>query len=104
MKFMKGVINIMNLNEKNTGENKKLEWGNPENPNFFERKGYTKEDLIKGVRNPFYHELNKDVTIGVRNEDYELYEKIAHEKGVRIEMVIKRAVASYAKMIREDKD
>ena len=82
----------------------KFEWGNPENPNLFEKKGYTKEDLIKGIKNPFYNEFCKDVTVGVKNEDYELYEKIAQEKGVRIELVIKRAIASYAKMLREDKD
>ena len=94
----------MNLNEKRTENGKKLEWGNPENPNLFEKKGYTKEDLIKGIRNPFYHEFCKDVTIGVKNEDYELFENIAKEKGVRIEMVIKRAIASYARMLREYED
>jgi len=101
---MKGVFNTMSLNEKQTGEDKKFEWGNPDNPNIFEKKGYTKEDLKKGIRNPFYHDLCKDVTVGVKNEDYELYEKIAQEKGVRIELVIKRAIASYAKMLREDDD
>ena len=94
----------MNSNKTQIENGKKFEWGNPENPNLFEKKGYTKEDLKKGIRNPFYHDLNKDVTIGIRNEDYELYEKIAQEKGVRIEMVIKRAIASYAKMLREDED
>ena len=101
---MKGVFNIMSLNKKRVGESKKMEWGNPEKPNLFEKKGYTKEDLIKGVRNPFYHDFCTDVTVGIRNDDYELYEKIAKEKGVRIEMVIKRAIASYAKMLREDDD
>ena len=65
---------------------------------------YTIEELKKGVKNPFYHELCKDVTVGIANEDYELYEKIAQEKNVRIELVIKRAVASYAKMLREFED
>jgi len=76
---MKGVYNIMKLTEQ-----------------------YTIEELKKGVRNPFYHELCKDVTVGISNEDYELYEKIAQEKSVRIELVIKRAIASYAKMLRDD--
>jgi hypothetical protein len=35
---------------------------------------------------------------------YELFDKIAHEKDVRIEMVIKRAIASYAKMLRDDEE
>jgi len=29
-----------------------FEWGNPENPNIFEKKGYTKEDLKKGRQKP----------------------------------------------------
>ena len=32
---------------------------------------YTKEELKKGVRNPYYHMLCKDVTVGVANEDYD---------------------------------
>jgi hypothetical protein len=51
-----------------------------------------------------YHDLCKDVTVGISNEDYALFEKIALEKKVRIELVVKRAVASYAKMLREDED
>ena len=65
---------------------------------------YTVEELKKGVKNPFYHELCKNITVGVSNEDYALYEKIAKEKSVRVELVIKRAIASYAKMLREDED
>ena len=65
---------------------------------------YTVEELKKGVKNPFYHELCKDITVGIANDDYELYEKIAQEKNVRVELVLKRTIASYAKMLREDKD
>ena len=65
---------------------------------------YSIEELKEGVRNPFYHKLCKDVTVGIGNEDYELFETIAKEKGVRIEMVIKRAIASYARMLREYED
>jgi len=65
---------------------------------------YTVEELKKGVKNPFYHELCKNITVGVSNEDYALYEKIAKEKSVRVELVIKRAIASYAKMLREDEE
>ena len=101
---MKGVIDNMSSSENQTEKGNKLEWGNPENPNLFEKKGYTKDDLIKGVRNPFYHDFCKDVTVGVKNEDYELFENIAKEKGVRIELVINRAIASYAKMVRADED
>jgi hypothetical protein len=78
---MKGVIDMVKLREQ-----------------------YTLEELKKGVRNPFYHEFCRDITVGIRHEDYELYEKIALEKGVRVEMVIKRAIARYANMLREDED
>ena len=63
---------------------------------------YTKEELKKGVRNPFYHDFCKDVTIGVRNEDYELFEKIARFYEITVEQVIKSAVYRYAKVMRED--
>ena len=63
---------------------------------------YTKEELKKGVRNPFYHDFCKDVTIGVRNADYELFEKIAGFYDITVEQVIKSAVYRYAKVMRED--
>jgi hypothetical protein len=65
---------------------------------------YTAAELKNGIKNPFYNELCKDVTVGISNEDYGLYEKIAKEKNVRIELIVKRAIASYAKMLREDED
>ena len=79
-----------------------MEWGNPDNPNIFEKKGYTKEDLIKGVRNPFYHDFCKDVTIGVRNEDYELFEKIAKAYGVTPEHMMKLYIRQYADLLMEE--
>ena len=63
---------------------------------------YTKEELKKGVRNPFYHNFCKEVTIGVRNEDYELFEKIAGFYDITVEQAIKSAVYRYAKMMRKD--
>ena len=68
------------------------------------KKEYTEADFAKGVRNPYYHKLCKDVKVGLKNADYELFENIAKEKGVRIELVIKRAIASYADMLRADED
>ena len=65
---------------------------------------FTEADFAKAVRNPYYHKFNKDVTIGVRNEDYALFKKYADESGVEIETVIKRCLIDYAKMLREDED
>jgi len=63
---------------------------------------YTKEELKKGVRNPFYQHFCKEVTISVRNEDYELFEKIAGFYEITVEQAIKSAVYRYAKVMRED--
>ena len=44
----------------------------------------------------------KDVMIEVRNEDYELFEKIAGFYEITVEEVIKSAVYRYAKVMRKD--
>jgi len=79
----------------------KMEWGNPENPNIFEKKGYTKEDLKKGIRNPFYHDFCRDVTVGVRHDDYDLFEKIAKAYGFTPEYMMKSYLHRYANLLRE---
>ena len=58
---------------------------------------YTKEDFKKGVRNPFYHDFCRDVTVGIAHEDYELYEKIAEGYGVTPEVIMKSALHRWAK-------
>ena len=65
---------------------------------------YTKEELKKGVRNPFYKYLCTEVTVGVKNEDYEMFAKMAEEKGVRVEFMIQRAITLFAEMVREHED
>ncbi|MCL2160210.1 MAG: hypothetical protein FWH48_12445 [Oscillospiraceae bacterium] len=84
------------------GGNLKFEWGNPENPNIFEQKGYTKADLKKGIRNPFYHKFCRDVKIGVRHEDYELFKKIAESYGLTPEIMMKSYLHRYADLLREE--
>ena len=63
---------------------------------------YTKEELKKGVRNPFYHKLCKDVTVGVNNEDFILFEKMAKAYDITPERVMQSALYKYAKWMRED--
>jgi len=65
---------------------------------------YKAEDFAKAVKNPYYHKLNTDVKIGIRNEDYDLFKKYADESGVEIETIIKRCLIDYARMLREDED
>ena len=66
-------------------------------------KEFTKEDLIKGVRNPFYEKLNRDVVVSVRHEDYEIFQEVAKLNGERAtpEDVMRRCLIDYAKMLRE---
>ena len=63
---------------------------------------YTKEDFKKGVRNPFYHDFCRDVTVGVAHEDYELFEKIAEGYGVTPEIIMKSALHRWVKAVEED--
>ena len=80
----------------------KFEWGNPKNPNIFEKKGYTKDDLKKGIRNPFYHDLCRDVTVGVRHEDYALFAKIAKSYDVTPEYMMQSYLRRYAELLKEE--
>jgi hypothetical protein len=65
---------------------------------------FTEEDFAKAIKNPFFHKLNKEVTVAVRNEDYELFEKLSNENGVPIDKLLNRCIIYYAQMLREDED
>ena len=64
-------------------------------------KEYTKEELIKGIRNPFYEKLIKEVTVPIRREDYAIFEEVATMNGETPESVIKRCLRIAAKEIQE---
>ncbi|MDR0919838.1 MAG: hypothetical protein LBM93_11450 [Oscillospiraceae bacterium] len=61
---------------------------------------YTKEELIKGVRNPFFNDIGKKVELGILNEDYEVFKEMADEQGVRVEFIMQRALKLFAKEMR----
>jgi len=65
---------------------------------------YTEEELLKGVRNPFFHEFCKKVEVVVKNEDYALFEEIAKINGETPESLMRRCLAETAKMFRENDD
>jgi hypothetical protein len=62
---------------------------------------FTIEELKKGVKNPFYEKLNREVVVAVRHEDYEIFYNVAKQNGDRItpEDVMKRCLADYAKTL-----
>ena len=62
---------------------------------------FTIEELKKGVKNPFYEKLNREVVVVVRHEDYEIFHNVAKQNGDRItpEDVMKRCLADYAKTL-----
>ena len=64
---------------------------------------FTIDDLKKGVKNPFYEKLNKEVVVAVRHEDYEVFLNTAKLNGERVtpEDIMRRCLADYAKMLRE---
>ena len=80
----------------------KFEWGNPENPNLFEKKGYTKEDLKKGVKNPFFDKVCTKVEVAVRHEDYALFKEIAEAYGLTPEYMMQSYLRRYADLLREE--
>ena len=41
---------------------------------------YTIDELKKGIRNPFYDKLVKEVVVPVRREDYVVFEEVASTK------------------------
>ena len=65
--------------------------------------GFTIEELKKGVKNPFYEKLNKEVTAAIRYEDYEVFLDAARSNGERVtpEDIMRRCLADYAKVLRE---
>ena len=60
-------------------------------------KEYTIEELRKGVRNPFYDRLIKEVVVPVKREDYAIFEEVAKMNGETPEQVMKRSLSISAK-------
>jgi hypothetical protein len=63
---------------------------------------YTAEDFERGVRNPYFSELNKKTEVAVRNEDYKVFREVGEQNGVSPEAIMRRCLADYAKKLRED--
>ena len=61
----------------------------------------TVEDFKKARKNPFYEKLNRKVEVGIRHENYAIFEEIAKKRGVRPEMVMQRCLNEYAKILQE---
>ena len=62
---------------------------------------YTIDELKKGIRNPFYHKLVKEVVVPVRREDYAVFEEVANMNGETPESVMKRCLKMAAKEMKE---
>ena len=64
---------------------------------------FTIDELKKGVKNPFYEKLNKEVVVAIRQEDYEVFLDTAKLNGERVtpEDIMRRCLADYAKILKE---
>jgi hypothetical protein len=64
---------------------------------------FTLEELKKGVKNPFYEKLNREVVISVRHDDYSIFLNTAKQNGERVtpEDIMRRCLADYAKILME---
>jgi len=69
-------------------------------------KEFTREELKKGVKNPFYEKLNREVLVSVRHDDYAIFQDVAKMNGERTtpEDVMRRCLIDYAKMLKEHED
>jgi len=64
---------------------------------------YCLEDFGGVMKNPFFDKLCRKVEVVVRHEDYETFLETAKLNGERVkpEDVMKRCLADYAKLLRE---
>jgi len=67
------------------------------------RAEYSLKDFRGVKKNPFYHKLNKEVLVPIRNEVYQVFAKIAEQNGEEPESVMRRCLTSYAKTFEEHK-
>ena len=63
---------------------------------------YTAEDFKRGIKNPYFHKLNTEVLVPMRNEVYRVFEEIASQNGVKPEVIMNRCLVDYAKTLQED--
>ena len=65
--------------------------------------GFSVDELSKGIKNPFYEKLNKEVLVAIRHEDYEVFMDAAKLNGDRVmaEDIMRRCLADYAKLLKE---
>ena len=62
---------------------------------------YSLEELKKGIRNPFYDKIIKEVVVPVRREDYAVFVEVANINGETPESVMKRCLKIAAKELQE---
>jgi hypothetical protein len=64
---------------------------------------FTLEELKKGIKNPFYEKLNKEVVVAIRHEDYAVFLDTAKQNGGRTtpEDIMRRCLTDYAKILQE---
>ena len=62
----------------------------------------TEEDFKRRIRNPYFLKLNKTVTIGVRNDSYDVFWSMAITHGTTPEFEMSRTLNQYAREAIED--
>ncbi|MCL2518122.1 MAG: antitoxin [Oscillospiraceae bacterium] len=60
-------------------------------------------DFSKGVKNPYYAKLHKEMTISVDSYLIERLEKIAAENGVSVQRVVNRILYDYTMLEKNGK-
>ncbi len=59
------------------------------------------QDFKDAISNPYFHRLNKEVVVPIRNEVYSVFCDIGKQNGVEPEIIMARCLTSYAKRLME---
>jgi len=62
---------------------------------------YTVEDFARGVKNPFFDKLMKKTEVAVKHETYQIYKETGEKSGVEPELIMRRALEQFAKVLQE---
>ncbi|MCL2602968.1 MAG: hypothetical protein FWD90_00645 [Defluviitaleaceae bacterium] len=62
---------------------------------------YSLNDFKVVMKNPFYEKLNKEVTVPLKMDVYQVFVNIAEQNGEEPERVMRRCLADYALKLQE---
>ena len=65
-------------------------------------KQLTEEDFARGVKNPHFHKLMRNVEVPVSHEDYATFCEFAELNDVPVKIIMRKGLMYWAKELREE--